>query len=78
MSDPKTIKDGMAPWWRYGMALTVKERTPEQRAWDSAILAASEYLRRRMDSDETLALELHDLVSTRLPATQQTRQTEEL
>jgi len=40
------ILRGMQIWRRLGPAPSVSERTPEQQAWDSAVLATVEYLRR--------------------------------
>jgi rubredoxin len=54
-------------WLGFQKAESVESRTPEQRAWDSAILAVSEFVRRRQGHDETLALEIHNLLSTKLP-----------
>jgi hypothetical protein len=56
----KIIKD-MSVWMKYGTAKNVKSRTKEQRAWDSAVLAVSEYVRRRT-GDENFSLELHGLL----------------
>jgi hypothetical protein len=57
----------MRAWFEERCADDVRSRTVEQRAWDSAILAASEYVRRRTNYDERFALEIHDLLSTKLP-----------
>lgn len=37
---------GMAVWRKFGGAISPYDRTEEQQAWDSGILAAAEYLRR--------------------------------
>ncbi len=35
-----------------------RERTEQEKGWDSAVGCCAEYIRRRMNYDETLALEL--------------------
>ncbi|HEX8249011.1 MAG TPA: hypothetical protein VF599_12610 [Pyrinomonadaceae bacterium] len=42
-------------------------RTDEQKTWDSAILVAAEYVRRLDNYDETRALQILNLLSTKLP-----------
>lgn len=59
----KRLLPAMKVWRNYGACKSPDERTPEQRAWDSAILAASEYLRRVTDYDEALAFAIHDLLT---------------
>lgn len=44
------------------------ERTDTERAWDRAILAAAEYVRRLMDYDESIALPVHDLLTPKKEA----------
>jgi hypothetical protein len=44
-----------------------RDRTPQQVVWDSAILAAAEFVRRRHGGDEKLALEIMGLLSNKLP-----------
>lgn len=70
MSESENIINGMSYWFKDRQAASAKERTPEQRAWDSAIMAAAEYLRRRLNYEEKLSLELCELASTRLPKDQ--------
>ena len=60
------VVQGMRQWFDGRRAIEVASRTPEQRGWDSAILAASEYVRRRT-KNERFSLEIHDLLSVKLP-----------
>jgi predicted RNase H-like nuclease len=48
-------------------AKTTQTRNERQEIWDSAILAAAEFVRRFDDYDETRALQIHELLSTKLP-----------
>ncbi len=58
----KDIIAGMEPWLEnIGTATRPANRSAVQRAWDSAVLAAAEYVRRRT-GDETLAGEVHQLL----------------
>lgn len=54
----------MRSWFRYGKTKDVQSRTVQQQAWDAAILCAAEYVRRRLNYDEVLALELHNELLT--------------
>ena len=45
----------------------VLSRSDEQKAWDSAILAAAEFVRRLDDYDESRAILILELLSTNLP-----------
>lgn len=59
MTPGQVLKSMRTGWFLdRGEAESVRDRTEYQRGWDSAILAAGEYLRRRLDYDETLTLEL--------------------
>ena len=61
---PRGELTGMAPWLRErGTASTSQSRTAEQRAWDSAVLACSEFVRRLTNYDEVLAGALHHLLT---------------
>jgi hypothetical protein len=63
MQKPEDVIAKMDAWFvKRGVAVTVMSRTREQKAWDSAILAASEYVR-RMTHDESLAGSLHFLLT---------------
>lgn len=63
----KIVAD-MAPFWCKGKRhLENKSRTPEQRSWDSAILASAEFVRRFCDYDEAIALQIHKLLCDQLP-----------
>lgn len=42
-------------------------RTEQQRVWDHAILAVAEFVRRLDGYNETRALAIHELLSTKLP-----------
>jgi hypothetical protein len=57
----------MKPWFKFGKCKENDRRTPEQKAWDSAILCVAEYVRRRMNYDEKLSLEICGLLSDKLP-----------
>lgn len=73
-STPEAIIRGMEPWLeKRGQACEVRNRTVEQEAWDSAVLACSEYLRRRLNYDETLSMELHGLCVPRYAAPERPR-----
>lgn len=48
-------------------AASVERRTEQQKDWDAAILAAAEFVRRLDGYDETRALAIHELLSTKLP-----------
>lgn len=63
--DAKHVLAGMEPWLdkRGKPVRNVRDRTPEQRAWDSAILAASEFVRRITNYDEELAGAIHCLLT---------------
>lgn len=71
------IISGMRPWYSESgngknhfpsmKSGTVQERNRDQRIWDHAILASAEYVRRRLDGNEKLALEIHGLLSSSLP-----------
>ncbi len=68
------IIEGMEPWYdgsyapgKDRRAANVDSRTEQQKDWDSAILAAAEFVRRLDDYDETRALAIHELLSTKLP-----------
>jgi len=58
---------GMRHWFEGLQCSDTDERSPEQRSWDKAILTAAEYIRRRMNYDETLAFEIHQLLCDHLP-----------
>lgn len=58
------IIDKMEPWFKYGTCSDVRKRTAQQKAWDSAVLAVSEYVRRRT-GDENFSLELHGFLTTK-------------
>ena len=61
--DTKKIVAGMGPWRRrYGGAISSRKRTNGQRAFDSGVLAASEFVR-RITGDETLALQIHAMLT---------------
>lgn len=62
MGKPNEIIAGMSVWRKFGESADTRSRSPEQRAWDSAILAASEYVRRRT-GDEDLSVEIHGLLT---------------
>lgn len=49
--NPKIIRPSMR-------AAAVADRTPEQRAWDSAIMACAEFLRRLDDVERTVLFKL--------------------
>ena len=73
MSIEKIIK-GMKVWYdgsgasgKDRRAASVEDRTEQQKGWDAAILAAAEFVRRLDDHDETRALAIHELLSTKLP-----------
>ena len=63
------IITGMRPWFKYKLPKYTdnSKRTPEQKAWDSAILCAAEYVRRRMNYNKKIPLELCELLSDKLP-----------
>lgn len=64
MSNPTAVVAGMQPWLqKRGTAITTKSRTDQQKIWDSAVLACSEYVRRLTDYDENLAGALHLLLT---------------
>ncbi len=50
-------------WLKYGHSEDPRTRTPEQRAWDAAIMTACEYLRRLDGGKERL--QLLDLLTSR-------------
>jgi len=51
----------MATWFKKrDYAYSVKDRTEYQKVWDSAVLAAAEYIRQRT-GDEHLTLEMLEL-----------------
>ncbi len=58
---------GMKPWFKFGKCKDNEKRTSEQQAWDSAILTAAEFVRRRMNYDEKLALEICKLLISEIP-----------
>lgn len=59
MQKPEDVIAKMDAWFaKRGVADAAMSRTREQKAWDSAILAASEYVR-RMTNDESFAGSLH-------------------
>lgn len=61
MSYHQRVLAGMEPWLcKRGVSKTVRARTRKQETWDSAIMAAAEYIRRRT-GDEYLALAMLDL-----------------
>jgi hypothetical protein len=64
MRDHRKILALMQVWRCYGSAPSVRERTAEQTAFDDGVMAAAEYVRRLMDYDETIALRIHDLLTT--------------
>ena len=63
---PENIIATMKPWWETRQTKNVRGRTPNQCGWDSGILAAAEYVRRRTGNEE-LAGEIHALLTTKLP-----------
>jgi hypothetical protein len=75
-STAEIIRD-MAPWYSEERghkftfpdmrADTISGRTPEQKIWDHAILAAAELIRRLGGNDNERALAIHGLLSTNLP-----------
>lgn len=62
MRDPKEVLKGMRPWQEFGSAVSAQARTAQQRAFDSGVLAASEFIR-RITGDESLAGAVHLLLS---------------
>lgn len=60
--DPKSVIQTMVPWRDYGDAKTMRSRTNDQRAYDSGILAASEFIR-RITGDESLSGAVHMLLT---------------
>ena len=56
----------MRIWFSGRSAVKDEDRTENQKGWDSAVIAVSEYVRRRQDYDETLALEIRQMLSTEL------------
>lgn len=65
----KQIIAGMKVWYagKNRCAADVRTRTPEQKAWDSAILMAAEFIRRYDNYDEERSLAILQLGSTELP-----------
>lgn len=64
----KRIIRDMESWFADNiLAKSVAGRSHDQRVWDSAILAASEFIRRYTDYDEHTAGQIHGLLSTKLP-----------
>jgi hypothetical protein len=61
---PEEIIESMKLWFEGRSSPSVARRTDNQKGWDSAILAAAEYVRRRMNYDEDLSLEIHKLLSS--------------
>ncbi len=60
----KSTLAGMKPWLQdRGSTDTPRSRTAEQRAWDSAVFACSEFVRRLTNYDEVLAGSLHLLLT---------------
>lgn len=53
---------GMKAWRKYGEATTLRGRNKEQKAFDSGVLACSEFIR-RFTGDESLALQCHALLT---------------
>ena len=48
-------------------AENTQKRTERQEIWDSAVLATAEFVRRFDDYDEKRALQICELLSTKLP-----------
>lgn len=63
----KKIINNMRPWFESMRAESTSTRTERQQAWDSAILAAAEFVRRLDNYDESRAILIHELLSTNLP-----------
>lgn len=70
MADPEKVLEGMREHWlnygnkKYRLPKS-DNRTDGERAWDSAVLACSEFVRRLMDYDETIAIQVHRLLSSK-------------
>jgi hypothetical protein len=64
--NPTEIIAGMDAWWDGRQSADVRTRSDRTRAYDSGIMIAAEYIRRRT-GDEDLAFEVHSLLSTKLP-----------
>ena len=65
MRKPKdfpAMLEGMKVWRKFGESETVHGRSPEQRAFDSGVFAASE-LCRRLTKDEDLSGALHQMTT---------------
>lgn len=70
----KKIIEGMRCWYDGtdgrgfdARASDNQQRNEQQCAWDSAILTAAELVRRLDNYDESRALAIHELLSTKLP-----------
>lgn len=66
MKNPGDVIAGMAPSWFSGIHSQRKlakhdSRTVEEACFDAGVMVASEFVRRMMDYDESLALPIHDL-----------------
>lgn len=64
--EPPEILIGMKPWWDGRRSAGPHYRSEAQKNWDSAIMAAAEYIRRRT-KNEGLSYEVHSLISSKLP-----------
>lgn len=68
-ADEVLSQASMRLWLRYGPTLEKPgprdKRTDAERAWDAAIFAAAEYVR-RLTGDEGLALTVHDLLTPKI------------
>ncbi len=67
IAEMKVWYDGTYAPGKDRRATSVESRTEQQKDWDSAILAAAELVRRMDGYDETRALAIHELLSTKLP-----------
>lgn len=73
----RKIIQAMLPWYQSRevggikvgdmRAKSSKARTEQQIVWDHAILAAAEFVRRLDNYDESRAILIHELLSTKLP-----------
>ena len=63
---PEEIRESMQCWFEGIACSDHKSRTDKQEGWDKGILAAAEYVRRRLDYDEKISLELCKLLTGEL------------
>jgi hypothetical protein len=61
----QAVIDGMRLWLTYGKREKPAKdgRSREEQAWDQAVLACGEFVRRYMDYEECVALQLHGLLT---------------